>query len=176
MAGVRCRYLHLYGKGERHGISFFPQYQHPEVEYTPGEQLTFDVYHTVDVMYYWYKKWAQEYPEIVDLYEIERSFEGRPILQMTITNKETGKDTDKPAAYFEGEGIAEKLQVVNRFCGLLSIYWKIMVKMMPSPTLSTPRPFTCAHKITPMARISIYTPLNEIEARCGLMTMIEMVY
>ncbi|MBO6535501.1 MAG: peptidase [Balneolaceae bacterium] len=89
-------------KGERHGISFFPQYQHPEVEYTPGEQLTFDVYHTVDVMYYWYKKWAQEYPEIVDLYEIERSFEGRPILQMTITNKETGKDTDKPAAYFEG--------------------------------------------------------------------------
>jgi hypothetical protein len=89
-------------QGERHGISFFPQHQHPEVEYTPGETLTFDTYHTVDVMYYWYKKWAEEYPDIVDLYEIERSFEGRPILQMTITNKETGKDTDKPAAYFEG--------------------------------------------------------------------------
>ncbi|MBO6794586.1 MAG: peptidase [Balneolaceae bacterium] len=88
--------------GERHGISFFPQYQHPEVEYVAGDELTFDTYHTVDVMYHWYKKWAEEYPDIVDLYEIERSFEGRPILQMTITNKETGKDTDKPAAYFEG--------------------------------------------------------------------------
>ena len=30
------------------------------------------------------------------------SFEGRPILQITLTNKKTGKDTDKPAAFFEG--------------------------------------------------------------------------
>lgn len=89
-------------KGERHGISFFPQHLHPEVEYTPGETLTFDTYHTVDVMYHWYKKWAEQYPHIVDLYEVARSFEGRPILQMTLTNKETGKDTDKPAAFFEG--------------------------------------------------------------------------
>lgn len=89
-------------KGERHGISFFPQYEHPEVEYRPSEDLTFDTYHTVDVMYFWYKKWATEFPNIVELYEVGKSFEGRPILQMTLTNKETGKDTDKPAAFFEG--------------------------------------------------------------------------
>lgn len=94
--------LHYTVKGERHGISFFKQHQHPEVQYQPGKQLTFDTYHTVDVMYYWYKQWAQQYPDIVDLYEVAQSFEGRPILQMTITNKKTGKDTDKPAAYFEG--------------------------------------------------------------------------
>ncbi|WP_373399229.1 M14 family metallopeptidase [Algoriphagus halophilus] len=64
--------------------------------------MTFDQYHTVDVMYHWYTTWAEQYPEIVDVYEVGKSFEGRPILQMTITNKETGKDTDKPAAYFEG--------------------------------------------------------------------------
>lgn len=89
-------------KGNRHGISFFPEHKHPQVQYTPDEKLTFDTYHTVNVMYHWYKKWAEQYPEIVDLYEVEKSFEGRPILQMTITNKKTGKDTDKPAAFFEG--------------------------------------------------------------------------
>ncbi len=88
--------------GERHGISFFKKHQYPEVEYKPGDELTFDRYHTADVMYTWLKKWAAEYPNIVDLYEVARSFEGRPILQVTVTNKETGKDTDKPAAYFEG--------------------------------------------------------------------------
>ncbi|MDO8967529.1 M14 family metallopeptidase [Algoriphagus sp.] len=88
--------------GERHGPSFFKKFVFPEVEYTPGEKLTFDKYHTVDVMYAWYEKWAAQYPDIVDLYVIAESYEGRPIYQMTLTNKKTGKDTDKPAAYFEG--------------------------------------------------------------------------
>lgn len=88
--------------GERHGISYFEKHEFPEVEYKPTDKVTFDKYHTVDVMYHWYKKWAEQYPNIVDLYEVARSFEGRPILQMTITNKSTGKDTDKPAAFFEG--------------------------------------------------------------------------
>lgn len=88
--------------GERHGPSFFKKFIFPEVEYTPGEKLLFDKYHTVDVMYHWYEKWAQQFSELVDLYVIEHSYEGRPIYQMTITNKKTGKDTDKPAAYFEG--------------------------------------------------------------------------
>lgn len=88
--------------GERHGASFFKKFEFPEVEYLPTDKLTFDKYHTVDVMYHWYIKWAEQFPEIVDLYEVARSFEGRPIYQMTITNKKTGKHTDKPAAYFEG--------------------------------------------------------------------------
>ncbi|WP_075352112.1 M14 family metallopeptidase [Algoriphagus marinus] len=88
--------------GERHGASFFKKFEFPEVEYQPTDQLTFDKYHTVEVMYHWYIKWAEQFPEIVDLYEIAKSYEGRPIYQMTITNKKTGKDTDKPAAYFEG--------------------------------------------------------------------------
>lgn len=89
-------------KGERHGPSFFKKFTFPEVEYVPTETLNFDKYHTVDVMYHWYQKWANQYPELVDLYVVAESFEGRPILQMTLTNKKTGKDTDKPAAYFEG--------------------------------------------------------------------------
>jgi hypothetical protein len=88
--------------GERHGPSFFKKFEFPEVEYKPGNKLTFDKYHTPDVMYHWYMKWAELYPEITELIEVARSFEGRPILQMIITNKKTGKHTDKPAAYFEG--------------------------------------------------------------------------
>lgn len=89
-------------KGERHGISFFEKHKFPEVEYVAVEELNFDTYHTPNVMYAWYRKWAEMYPDIVEVYEVGKSFEGRPILQMTLTNKETGKPTDKPAAYFEG--------------------------------------------------------------------------
>jgi hypothetical protein len=88
--------------GFRHGANFFPQVRLPEVEYRPGDTLDFNKYHSIDVIYYWLDKWAQEYPDLVDLYEAGRSFEDRPVLQITITNKNTGKDTDKPAAYFEG--------------------------------------------------------------------------
>lgn len=88
-------------KGERHGVSFFKKHYFKDVQYFPTEKLTFNVYHSPEVMYHWYRKWAEQYPNIVELYEVAKSYEGRPILQMTITNKKTGKHTDKPAAYFE---------------------------------------------------------------------------
>ena len=88
--------------GFRHGISFFPKVQYPHVQYTPSSELRFDKYHSADVVYYWMVKWAEQYPDLIDLYEIGYSYEGRPILQMTLTNKSTGKATDKPAAFFEG--------------------------------------------------------------------------
>ncbi|MDI9532449.1 MAG: M14 family metallopeptidase [Bacteroidota bacterium] len=89
-------------KGPRHGVSFFPRVYHPEVEYTPGDTLTFDRYHTYGVMCHWMNRWAEDYPEIVTLYETGRSYEGRPVMQMTITSSKNGSDTDKPGAFFEG--------------------------------------------------------------------------
>jgi Zinc carboxypeptidase. len=88
--------------GFRHGISFFPKVQYPHVQYTPSSALGFDKYHSADVVYHWMVKWAEQYPNLIDLYEVGYSYEGRPILQMTLTNKSTGKATDKPAAFFEG--------------------------------------------------------------------------
>jgi hypothetical protein len=88
--------------GYRHGISFFPKVKLPEVQYEAGEVITFDKYHSANVIYTWMGRWAEKYSGLVDLYEVGKSYEGRPILQMTITNKKTGKDTDKPAAFFEG--------------------------------------------------------------------------
>ncbi|HSJ09472.1 MAG TPA: M14 family zinc carboxypeptidase, partial [Longimicrobiales bacterium] len=69
---------------ERHGISWFARHQHPQVQYEAGDVLTFDRYHTVDVMYTWLRRWAEQHPELVELYEVGRSYEGRPILQMTL--------------------------------------------------------------------------------------------
>ncbi|NLJ44557.1 MAG: peptidase [Bacteroidales bacterium] len=88
--------------GFRHGVSFFPKIKFREVQYEAGDSLTFDRYHSQDVIYSWLERWEKEYPDLVSLYEVGYSFEGRPILQMTLTNKKTGKDTDKPAAFFEG--------------------------------------------------------------------------
>jgi murein tripeptide amidase MpaA len=88
--------------GERQGISYFARVRYDKVEYEAGDMLSFDRYHTADVMFEWLKRWADQYPDLVDLYQVGESFEGRPILQVTLSNKKTGKDTDKPAAYFEG--------------------------------------------------------------------------
>ena len=88
--------------GFRHGVSFFPKVKLPGVQYESTDTLGFDRYHSLDVIYSWLRKWENEFPDLVDLYEIGKSFEGRPILQITVTNKKTGKDTDKPAAFFEG--------------------------------------------------------------------------
>jgi hypothetical protein len=88
--------------GQRHGISYFPLTEFSTVQYVTGDSLTFNVYHSREVINAWLQKWADKYPEITDLYEIGKSFEGRPILQMTITNKKAGRETDKPAAFFEG--------------------------------------------------------------------------
>ena len=89
-------------KGYRHGISYFPQVQHVDVEYKKGDKLSFDTFHSNDVINDWMIFFAKEYPELCELYEVAQSFEGRPILQITISNKATGRDTDKPGAYFEG--------------------------------------------------------------------------
>ncbi|MDR1408613.1 MAG: hypothetical protein LBJ23_11315 [Tannerella sp.] len=88
--------------GYRHGISFFPKVKNKHVTYEAENELRFDKFHSAEVIYTWMKRFAETYPDLVDLYEIARSYEGRPILQMTLTRKKTGKPTDKPAAFFEG--------------------------------------------------------------------------
>jgi hypothetical protein len=72
------------------------------VQYESTDTLGFDRYHSLDVIYSWLVKWEKDFPDLVDLYEVGKSYEGRPVLQMTLTNKKTGKETDKPAAFFEG--------------------------------------------------------------------------
>ncbi|MFC1651101.1 M14 family metallopeptidase [Candidatus Latescibacterota bacterium] len=84
-------------KGYRHGISSFEKVHYEETEPIEEGVLDFKHYHTYDEIIYFLKKWAEEYPDLIDLYSAGKSFEGRDIPQVTLTNKKTGRDTDKPA-------------------------------------------------------------------------------
>ncbi|MBC7788785.1 MAG: peptidase [Anaerolineae bacterium] len=59
-------------------------------------------YHTSAEIEMWMRKWAEDYPDLVELYSVGQSYSGRNLWQLTLTNKKTGKHTDKPAAFFEG--------------------------------------------------------------------------
>jgi len=88
--------------GLRHGPSAFKR--NFLVETTPLQPgvMDFKHYHTYWETVDFLKKWAKEYPDLVDIYVVAQSFGGVDIYQVTVTNKKTGKDTDKPAMYVEG--------------------------------------------------------------------------
>ena len=89
-------------KGTRDGPSFFPEVRYPEVQPLKEGKLDFKHYHTYGEIHSFLQKWALEYPELLELYSVAKSFEGRDIWQVTITNKTTGPDTEKPAMFAEG--------------------------------------------------------------------------
>jgi hypothetical protein len=88
--------------GYRHGPSFFPRSFYDETKPLKEGMMDFKHYHTYKEMVWWFKKWKDEYPDLVDLYIVAKSFGGRDIYQLTVTNKKTGKDTDKPAMFIDG--------------------------------------------------------------------------
>ncbi len=88
--------------GYRHGPSFFPRSFYEETKPLQPEIMDFKHYHTYTEMVWWFKTWADEYPDLIDLYVVAQSFGGQDIYQLTVTNKKTGKDTDKPAMFIDG--------------------------------------------------------------------------
>ncbi len=89
-------------EGYRHGPSFFPMSFHQATKPLQEGVWDFQHYHTYEEMIWWMKKWAAEYPDLMDLYVAAQSFGGKDIYQVTLTNKKTGKDTDKPAMFLDG--------------------------------------------------------------------------
>src|SRR5512142_1532143 len=79
--------------GIRHGISYFPKAAYDFTKPKKEGEIDFAHYHTYDEVIAILRKWAADYPNLVDLYSVGKSFEGRDIWQITITNKATGKDT-----------------------------------------------------------------------------------
>ncbi len=88
--------------GQRDGASMFPLANYDEMKPKEWGVMDFAHYHTTEEINYWMQRWAKEHPDIVELYEVGKSFGGQTIWQMTFTNKSTGKHSDKPAAFFEG--------------------------------------------------------------------------
>jgi hypothetical protein len=88
--------------GIRHGISYFPKVAYDFTKPKIAGEMDFSHYHTYEEVTFFLRKWAVDLPNLVDLYSVGKTFEGRDIWQITITNKSTGKDTDKPAMFIEG--------------------------------------------------------------------------
>jgi hypothetical protein len=89
-------------EGMRHGQSFFPYADYVQTRPKVQGEMDFAHYHKYEEVVYFLKKWEKDFPNLVELYSVGQSFEGREIWQMTISNKSTGKDTDKPAMFLEG--------------------------------------------------------------------------
>ena len=88
--------------GLRAGPSAFPAVHYAETRPKVPGQIDWQHYHTRQEIEWFMRKWAKEHPNLVDLYSVGESYGGVPILQVTLTNKQTGRHADKPAAFFEG--------------------------------------------------------------------------
>ena len=88
--------------GVRHGASFFPRADYSFIKPKTAGAVDFLHYHAYGEVVSILQGWAKDFPGIVDLYSVGKSYEGRDIWQITISNKALGKDTDKPAMFIEG--------------------------------------------------------------------------
>lgn len=81
--------------GRRDGTSTFPLAKYPQVKPLVPGQMDFRHYHTSAEVEEWMQRWAKERPDLVELYTVGNAFSGRPILQLTLTNKKTGAQDRK---------------------------------------------------------------------------------
>ena len=112
--------MHRVGGPARDGASAFPRVTYAEVTPKAHGQLDFQHFHTYDETVSLLKAWAAKHPELVDLYVVGQSLEGRDIWQVTIANKKGLKHTDRPAFFLEGgrhageiSGIEATLYFIN---------------------------------------------------------------
>src|SRR3954451_4849844 len=64
-------------------------------------QIDFSHYYTYDEIRSFLDEVAREYPNLVSVASIGKSYEGRELLLATLTNKDTGPDIEKPAYWID---------------------------------------------------------------------------
>jgi hypothetical protein len=81
------------------GVADVIVHRHDYKETKPLVTGEFDIQHyfTYGEVMFWMSHWADKYPDLVDVYPVGKTLEGRIIWQMTITNKSTGRAVHKPA-------------------------------------------------------------------------------
>ena len=90
------------GGGPRDGASTFPIVRYAQIKPLREGEIDFQHYHSYEESTAFLRKWAAAYPNLIELYSVGQSLEGREIWQITLTNKKTGSATDKPAFFIEG--------------------------------------------------------------------------
>ncbi len=112
--------MHRVGGPARDGASAFPRVTYGEVTPKAPGQIDFQHYHTYDETVSILKAWAARHPELVELYSVGQSLEGREIWQLTIANRKGPKHTDRAGLFIEGgrhageiSGIEATLYFIN---------------------------------------------------------------
>ena len=120
--------------GRRYGTSTFPLVDYPQVKPLVRGQMDFRHYHTSAEVEEWMQKWAKERPELVELYMVGNAYSGRPIWQLTLTNKRTGAHTQKPAAFFEGGRHSGEITSTE---SVLYLAWHLLEQYGKDPAVTT---------------------------------------
>lgn len=119
--------------GKRHGPSIFPMVDYSETHPKVEGEMDFSHYHKYDEIIYFLKKWEKDYPDLVDLYTVGKSYEDRDIWQITITNRKTGKDTDKPGFYLESNRHSQEVTTAE---SALYFAWYILTNYGKDPEIT----------------------------------------
>jgi hypothetical protein len=101
LAQEKPRPVHRVG-GVRDGVSAFPRVDYPQLKPTAAGQVDFAHYHTYDETVSLLRGWSAKFPDLLELYSVGQSFEGREIWQVTIASRKGPKHTDRPAFFIEG--------------------------------------------------------------------------
>jgi len=119
--------------GVRHGVSFFPRVDYEATRPKVRGEMDFGHYHKYDEVVEFLQKWEKDYPNLVSLYSVGKSFEGRDIWQITITNKSTGPDTDKPAMFIEGNRHSGEVTAAE---SALYFAWYVLTRYGKEPEIT----------------------------------------
>jgi murein tripeptide amidase MpaA len=83
--------------------------------------MDFEHYFTNEELSQLLDEWAAQYPDLLQISQIGQSHEGRPIWLLTLTNRQTGPDLEKPAVWLDGNihateitGTTSALYIVNQ--------------------------------------------------------------
>ena len=157
--------MHRVG-GARDGTSAFRRVDYPQLKAkTPGE-IDFAHYHTYEETAALLRTWATQYPDLVDLYSVGQSFEGREIWQVTIATKKNLKHTDRPAFFLEGgrhageiSGIEATLYLIHHlltnYAGDAEIRRLIDTKTIYARPMNTPDGSSLYHLTAQTLRSSV---------------------
>ena len=63
--------------------------------------MDFNHYFTNEELNHLLDEWVATYPDLIQVSSIGNSHEGRPIWLLTLTNRTTGSDMEKPAIWIE---------------------------------------------------------------------------
>ncbi|MCE9560180.1 MAG: carboxypeptidase, partial [Armatimonadetes bacterium] len=65
-------------------------------------EIKFDRYYRYDALTELLQAFAKEYPKLIEIQEIGKSYEGRPIWMAVVTASQKGAASDKPGFWCDG--------------------------------------------------------------------------